>query len=421
MIEWTPSERRMLFRFSLYGFLKNQRYFETFLVLAFLDKGLSFFQIGLLAGFAGFCTNIFEIPSGAVADLYGRRKCMLFSFSAYTISFALLAMSETLWQLFLAMFFFSLGEAFRTGTHKAMIFDWLAAVGKEKERVRVYGYTRSWSKKGSALSALIAACLIFVLRDFDAVFWLSVPPCVLNIINFLGYPDVVEGDPQTRRPATSVKGHILAAAGEAWRHREQRRLLLESAGFEGVFEVCKDYLQPVLQQAAMTLPVLLMLAGDQRTALLVGAVYVVLFLLSSYASQHAHTLVLWQNGDEDRAARLLWRIYLGVYTILVPGLYFEWHGVVIAAFIVAYLVQNLWRPALVSRLDACSDPASGATTLSIESQVRSIFAMVAAPALGWSVDHVGLWPVGALGAIAALAALVLGRFPSNPPHSIVRN
>jgi hypothetical protein len=31
----------MLFRFSLYGFLKNQQYYDPFLILAFLDKGLS--------------------------------------------------------------------------------------------------------------------------------------------------------------------------------------------------------------------------------------------------------------------------------------------------------------------------------------------------------------------------------------------
>ena len=38
----------MLVRFSLYGFLKNQRYFEPFIILFFLEKGLSFTQIGLL-------------------------------------------------------------------------------------------------------------------------------------------------------------------------------------------------------------------------------------------------------------------------------------------------------------------------------------------------------------------------------------
>ena len=40
----------MLLRFSLYGFLKNQRYFEPFLILAYLQLGLSFFEIGLLIG-----------------------------------------------------------------------------------------------------------------------------------------------------------------------------------------------------------------------------------------------------------------------------------------------------------------------------------------------------------------------------------
>ena len=41
----------MIFRFSLYGLLKNQRYFEPFLILVFLEKGLTFFQIGLLVAF----------------------------------------------------------------------------------------------------------------------------------------------------------------------------------------------------------------------------------------------------------------------------------------------------------------------------------------------------------------------------------
>ena len=62
----------MLLRFCLYGFLKNQRYYESFLVLAFLEKGLSFFVIGLLVAFREVAVNIMEIPSGAIADVWGR-------------------------------------------------------------------------------------------------------------------------------------------------------------------------------------------------------------------------------------------------------------------------------------------------------------------------------------------------------------
>ena len=62
----------MIVRFSLYGFLKNQRYFEPFLLLALIQMGLSFFDIGLLIAFRELATNVMEIPSGAIADLYGQ-------------------------------------------------------------------------------------------------------------------------------------------------------------------------------------------------------------------------------------------------------------------------------------------------------------------------------------------------------------
>ena len=147
----------MLFRFSLYGFLKNQRYFEPFLVLVFLDKGLGYFAIGLLISFREIIVNALEIPSGAVADVWGRRKAMVLSFAAYILSFALFGLAEGIGLLFAAMALFAVGEAFRTGTHKAMIFTWLRLEGRTDDRTRVYGYTRSWSKYGSALSVIVAA------------------------------------------------------------------------------------------------------------------------------------------------------------------------------------------------------------------------------------------------------------------------
>jgi len=63
----------MLFKFSAYGFLKNLRFFEPFLYLFFLENGLSYFQIGILISVREIFVNLFEIPSGAVADLTGRR------------------------------------------------------------------------------------------------------------------------------------------------------------------------------------------------------------------------------------------------------------------------------------------------------------------------------------------------------------
>ena len=399
-------EKRVLFRFSLYGFLKNQTYYEPFLILAFREKGLSFFAIGLLVGFRELCINLFEVPSGAVADLYGRRKAMVFSFTAYILSFAVLALSAALWHLFAAMFLFAVGEVFRTGTHKAMIFDWLRAQGRQDERTRVYGYTRSWSKMGSALAAVIAAALVFWRGRYSDVFWLCIIPYVANIVNFLGYPREVEGDPHRQRHGKRISGQVWAALKQAWRQTAQRRLLFESAGFEGTFKVAKDYLQPALKVVALSMPVLAGFGDRQRTALIVGVVYCLLHLLSSAGSRQAHRLANWRGGD-DAAARFIWGMALVLYAALIPGLFFSLAVVAIPAFVLIYLVQNLWRPALVSRLNAASDPDLAATTLSIESQAKSLYAVILAPLLGLAVDHLGLWPVGVLGAVVAAVALVV--------------
>ena len=78
---------RMLRRFSLYGFLKNQQYYDPFIVLAFLQMGLSYTLIGVLIAFREIMVNLMEIPTGAIADLFGRRKSMILSFASYILSF----------------------------------------------------------------------------------------------------------------------------------------------------------------------------------------------------------------------------------------------------------------------------------------------------------------------------------------------
>ena len=49
---------------------------------------------------------------------------------------------------------------------KAMIFTWLRAQGREKDKAAVYGYTRSWSKRGSAVGALLGAGFALWVGDF---------------------------------------------------------------------------------------------------------------------------------------------------------------------------------------------------------------------------------------------------------------
>jgi MFS family permease len=409
----------VLARFSLYGFLKNQRYFEPFLVLAFLDKGASFFLIGLLIGSRELWVNLLEVPSGVVADLYGRRRAMMLSFLAYIVSFVILGLADGAPALFLAMALYAVGDAFRTGTHKAMIFAWLRREGRTDERTRVYGYTRSWSKLGSALSGLIGAALVLLGGSYVWVFWLSIPPYLLGLVNFLGYPRWLDGGSREPRAAREAARTLWRVARDSLGLRPLRRLMAESMGFEGCFQASKGYLQPLLQTAALAWVGGLAL-GDglepaRQAALLVGPVYLVLHILSAWASRQAHWLVA-RAGGEEQAARVSWWLAAGLYALLVPALALELYALAIGAFLLLHVVQNLWRPVLISRIDAHGSERFGATVLSIENQAKSLATMALAPALGLAVDAAAagglggeLWPVGLLGAALAMAFLATGR------------
>ena len=402
----------MIKRFSLYGFLKNQRYFEPFIILFFLQQGLSFTQIGFLIAFRELAVNLMEVPSGAIADLFGRRRSMILSFASYIISFAVFGFSQAYWHFFVAMLFFAIGEAFRTGTHKAMIFTWLRLEGRQAERTLVYGYTRSWSKIGSAVSTVLAVIFVLVTNNYAYVFFFAIVPYIAGLLNFMTYPGELEGQPGEKVRLKEVAVHLRECITASVRVKRLRRLIVESMSFEGVYKAVQDYLQPVVKNMALLIPVFIGLGETRRSAIMIGVVYVILYLASAYASRSSHRLTEY-SGGEEAGGRLLWITVFVIYIALIPLLFFQYYYVAVIGFIILALIQNLWRPILVSRFDTFASETRGATVLSIESQAKSVSTMIVAPILGVMVDFVRaqnaggeFWPVAAIAAVVALLILV---------------
>ena len=109
------------------------------------------------------------------------------------------------------------------------------------------------------------------------------------------------------------------------------------------------------------------------------------------------------------------------YLVLVPLLYLGWEMAAIGAFLLLFLLQNLFRPMQISRFEEFSDERRGATVLSVESQAKTVATMVIAPVLGAVVDLVGtdgtaaFWPVGVAGMLLA-AVMILTNKKSGEPH-----
>ena len=84
---------------------------------------MSLLQIGLLEGIYHLTSMICEIPSGAWADLMGRKKSMLISRGCITISCIIMLFLKNFWGFALSFVIQALGNAFTSGSEEALVYD----------------------------------------------------------------------------------------------------------------------------------------------------------------------------------------------------------------------------------------------------------------------------------------------------------
>jgi MFS family permease len=394
----------MLTRFCLYSVLKNLRFADPFLFLFLLDLDFSYSAIGLLLGYERLLTSLLEVPTGVLADRWGRRSslaaCFLFyagSFLAFAHSMDLVGAMQVSW-LYGAATLFGLGEAARTGSHKAIILDWLDARGESGRTTHVIAFTRAFSKGSAAASALAGGLVLYYTGGYRMLFLLSGVAALAGFLLMLTYPRSLEGEqcrekPHARLPLLRRFALLAAAPGilplffQSVLFESQTRLLL------------KYYLQPFLKEGLEARGLVILGAG----AIWVG--------INEAVRDGLGGVGAWLSPAFERraggGAPALQRAYrLGLLLCIAVGAcyYLGWMIAGLAVLVLLTMLQNARRPFFVSTFNKLMDPPQRATTLSIESQSRSLLAAILLPVTGAAADTLGL---GAAFAIIA-ATLTLG-------------
>lgn len=384
------------YKFCAYGFLKNLRFYKPFLLLYFLESGISYFQIGILISLREIFKIIFEIPTGIFADKFGRKTTMVGAFSSYIISFLIFYFFRIFPAFAIAMFFFGIGEAMRSGTHKSMIFKYLDLNNIAHKKTEYYGHTRSWSKRGSAISALFAGAIVFYSGSYSQIFLVTLIPYFMELFLMLSYPDNLNMPDTSIRENKSLKDFFLFL-----KYKKAREGLTTSSLFDGFFKALEDYLQPILKAFALSLPILVNLNNDKRTAIVIGVVYFILFIITSYASQNSYRVkTLFKNAQSGMNITYL----LGIMVVLSSGIghLYGIEIIPVLMFVFFHVLQNSRRPLAVTYISDNIPDVSMATGLSVESQMKTFFIIIISPIIGALADNFGIsWAFIGISAIMA--------------------
>src|SRR6056297_866309 len=178
-----------IWKFSFYGLLKNLRFFEPYLYIYLLNLNFSLFHIGILFAIRETTVYILEVPTGIFADNYGRKTSLLICFISYIISFVLFFFVTNFLIASVAMLFFGIGEAFRSGTHKSIIYKYLEQKNWFDHKTFVYGRTRSFSLIGTSLSAFLSIFIVLNIPAMKWIFIITIIPYILDFLLIASYPE----------------------------------------------------------------------------------------------------------------------------------------------------------------------------------------------------------------------------------------
>jgi MFS family permease len=131
-----------------------------FIIIFFRDQSLSFTQIGvMIAGYAVF-SFVFEVPTGAFADAYSRKRSVIFATFVTACIVALFVFASSFWEFFMLWSLLGIALTFETGAYSAWVIGNLNKLKRKDLHQEYFIKEHSLTALGFVLSPLLGSFLI---------------------------------------------------------------------------------------------------------------------------------------------------------------------------------------------------------------------------------------------------------------------
>ncbi|NQU87728.1 MAG: MFS transporter [Mariniphaga sp.] len=335
-------------------------------VLFYNDNGMGMHEIFILKSIYSIAIVAMEIPSGYLADVWGRKKTLLFGSILGASGFLMYSFSYGFMAFIIAEIILGIGYSFISGADSAMLYDSLKASGNEKKYLKQEGRITSVGNFAEALAGIVGGLLAtLTLRTpffFQTVIATAAIPAALLM---------VEPYTHAKKHAHSVKKLILAIKSTLTKNKNLRIAVLFSA-LTGTATLTFAWLvQPFLKE--VDIPVAWF-----------GIIWTLLNVTVGLASVFAYKFDK-KTGSLKSSLLILVLISLG---FIFSGLFIIRVGIVF--LFLFYVFRGIATPILKNRINQHTDSEIRATILSVRNFVIRINFAVIGPALGYLTDNLSL-------------------------------
>jgi len=314
-------------------------------------RGVSLTQIGVLEGVAWLITAFLEVPTGAIADRWGRKASIAIGGLLYALAMFLILAKALSPAFLLGYALWNSSMAFGSGADVALLYDTLKADGREDQAAKQSGRYTAIQLGAHGVASVIGVALVAT----GIVLTIKEPP---------------QFEDQGAARLTYWK-NLKAAVGIAARRPVVRVLLL-------------------LYATVLTLPLVVYYVLLQPYAIGVGLPIATLGIVVA-GVQLTTVVASWLAYRATRYFALPTISAIGIGVVVVAQVMLGVFPSIpsIGLVLVVALVPALLGPLLLARLNDLIPSAQRATILSLSSLIFEVGLAIAMPLLLIAADRVG--------------------------------
>lgn len=179
---------------------------DSIWVLFLAYRDMSLFKIGLLEGIFHLTGILFEVPTGAIADLFGRKRTLIMGRITGVISAVLMLVGGNFFIYTLAMITACASCNLNSGAEEALVYDSLIEVGQEECYLKINGRLFFLMQAGGAVGGLVGG---FISEySFELVYGLNAICRMIACVVAFFYKEIKVNKKSEESKRVTIKEHF---------------------------------------------------------------------------------------------------------------------------------------------------------------------------------------------------------------------
>lgn len=343
----------------IYKFLSSINISSAIWVLYLAHKGMSLIEIGLLESIHHITSLVCEIPTGALADIMGRKNTIIIGRVMSAIGAILMLFCNSFLGFAIAFVISAMSYNLNSGSEEALVYDSLKVIGEEEKYLKINGNLNFIIEVAQGIAVLVGGILSDYSFVYSYVLSSIISICALGISFGFKEPEIHE---EVKERVTIV-GHFKSCFEVM---RDNKKIIIIMMFFELIFmtgTTTHFYSQQYFSEM-----------GYSRS--LIAIIYVVASIGCAIGAKLAYKV----EKLLKKAILYIVPMVGGVWLIVLSSS----KGIVsVIGFIMFSMSINILYPVSSNYINKLIPSAQRATLISVQSICFSIFMIMIFPLLGF--------------------------------------